>query len=528
MTDNTVSFLRNELRAALGRRDFGAALDRATRLMTVEPDSLTWPDLVLKITIEREDSAEETLAVISAAQRLIDHAKMSAIGAFNLGLRLRKQGLYRSTILAYHKSLALSIEKPHEVWTNIGVVYVDDLHDRKAAEHAFSTAIALCPDALPAYINLGNIYEEHGEFDAAIALYERACRDAPPAYEALARLGHCTGRNANSSILARMIAAVTALERDAATPAGLAPAAQLDRESLLYSIGAFQDGIGDYRAAFDSFTHANQQTDLPPYNKAQQEAQFDAIITAFPVTVFKANDRYRHSETLPSAMPEPIFICGMFRSGSTLIEQVIGGHGDVTSCGELSFFERAAHNPALSLNAGTPMAELISERLRREYFAAPIVNDVQTPFFTDKRPDNILYLGLIKQVFPRAKIIHTQRKARDNALSVFFTQFGPGQSYARNLDDIAHYQNQQARLAQHWQQCFDDDFITVSYDAFVQNPEMTTREMLGALDLTWDPACLNFHSRRNRVSTASYKQVRQKLYKTASGRAENYGFAFDR
>lgn len=526
MTDKTASILQNELRAALGRRDFGAAFDCVTRLMTVESESLTWPDLALKITVKREDSAKETRAVISAAQHLIDHTKMSAIGAFNLGLRLRKQGLYRCAIMAYHKSLALSIEKPHEVWTNIGVVYVDDLHDRKAAEHAFSTAITLCPDALPAYINLGNIYEEHGEFDAAIALYERACRDAPPAYEALARLGHCTARSADSPILARMTAAVTALEREATPPASLAPQARLDRESLLYSIGAFQDGVGDYRAAFDSFTRANDHTELPLYNRAQQEAQFDAIIKAFPTVLFKIGGRDR--DTLPPAMPAPIFICGMFRSGSTLIEQVIGGHADVTSCGELSFFERAARNPALLHHIGTPMPEGIVERLRREYFATPIVNDVQTPFFTDKRPDNILYLGLIRQVFPRVKIIHTQRNARDNALSVFFTQFGPGQSYARDLDDIAHYQDQQARLARHWQQCFGDDFITVSYDAFVQSPEITTREMLGALHLTWDAACLNFHSRRNRVSTASYKQVRQKLYKTASGRAENYAFAFDR
>jgi hypothetical protein len=149
-------------------------------------------------------------------------------------------------------------------------------------------------------------------------------------------------------------------------------------------------------------------------------------------------------------------------------------------------------------------------------------------YITDKRPDNFLLIGLIKRLFPGAKIVHTLREPLDNGLSIFSHHLHPQVAgYACDLGDIGHYFGQYRRLMAHWQALYPDDILDFNYDAFVADPRPALEALLSFLGLPWDDHCLDFHSLGNTVKTASYWQIRQPLHSRASGRWRNYGQHLD-
>jgi hypothetical protein len=213
----------------------------------------------------------------------------------------------------------------------------------------------------------------------------------------------------------------------------------------------------------------------------------------------------------------------MFRSGSTLVEQVLAGHPRVAAGGEIDFLPTAVRTelapfPA-SMSRMTPrhMANLASRYLDTLASLRPGAGLV-----VDKRPDNFLYIGLIKALFPDAKIIHTTRDPLDNCLSVYFLHLDHSMAYALDLMDIGHYYRQYRRLMAHWKSLYGEDILDVDYDAFVREPRPVIENMLEFCGLDWSDDCLAFHERENAVKTASVWQVRQPLYQHASGRSRNF------
>jgi hypothetical protein len=141
---------------------------------------------------------------------------------------------------------------------------------------------------------------------------------------------------------------------------------------------------------------------------------------------------------------------------------------------------------------------------------------------TDKRPDNFLYIGLIKALFPTARIVHTTRHALDNCLSIYFLHLDQSMSYALDLMSIAHYYAQQRRLMAHWKALFAADILDVDYDALVREPRTAIARVLEFSGLAWDERCMRFHEGAGAVKTASVWQVREPLYQRSSGRWRNY------
>jgi hypothetical protein len=141
---------------------------------------------------------------------------------------------------------------------------------------------------------------------------------------------------------------------------------------------------------------------------------------------------------------------------------------------------------------------------------------------TDKRPDNVLHLAVIRAMFPAAKIVHTRRELRDNCLSVWFQQLGASLSYATDLGDTAHYYRLQERLVARWHELLGENIFAVDYDELVRDPEPVLRALLEFLGLPWDEACLEFQRARSQVKTASLWQVRDPLHTRSSGRWRNY------
>jgi hypothetical protein len=147
---------------------------------------------------------------------------------------------------------------------------------------------------------------------------------------------------------------------------------------------------------------------------------------------------------------------------------------------------------------------------------------------TDKRPDNFLHIGLIKTLFPAAKIIHTRRDRLDNLLSLYFLHLGAGMPYALGLADAAHWHGEYERLMAHWKRLYPNDIFDIDYDALVREPEPAIRALLDFLGLDWEGQLLDFHRRSSAVKTASVWQVREPLHARSSGRWRNYETALRR
>jgi hypothetical protein len=213
----------------------------------------------------------------------------------------------------------------------------------------------------------------------------------------------------------------------------------------------------------------------------------------------------------------------MFRSGSTLAEQILASHPRVSAGGELGLVPAIAGQHLVpSGDAFAPLDTATLERLRRGYLDTVHSLFPAADRITDKRPDNFLSIGLIKALFPEAKIVHTRRNALDNCLSVFFLHLDHSMTYAFDLRDIAHWYRQYERLMAHWKSLYADSIHDVDYDALVTDLRPAVERLLAYCDLPWDDACLSFHQTRTIVKTPSAWQVRQPLYTRASGRWRHY------
>lgn len=456
---------------------------------------------------------------IDAHQRLLLQQPRHADTAYNLGYLLKADGQYVKALDAYGEALLHGIAQPEEVHLNRAVIYSDHLRRDSEAEHELKRALILAPQYAPALLNLGNLYEEQGKREAAIQCYQHILQaekndaNSQPIYHtALARMAHlCPPSTISDPLLSQIQTAANTANSDE------------DRANLFFALGRVLDNLGDYSSAFEAFNQANRSVNRsgPQYDRRKTEHYFDALIAAFP-----NNESIQATQSI-EACYSPLFICGMFRSGSTLVEQVLATHPQIIAGGELNLL------PALISKTLNPFPQSVSNLTDANYQSMasdylkqlnatfPTANAAQ--YITDKRPDNFLLIGLIKRMFPNAKIIHTTRHPLDNGLSLFMQYLHPRiAGYASNLSDIGHYYTQYRRLMAHWNSLYSDCLFDFDYDAFVSEPEATLSKLLGFLDLEMDASYLNFHSLGNTVKTASYWQVRQPLYNQASGRWQHY------
>src|SRR6185437_22778 len=402
---------------------------------------------------------------IAAYERVLSRWPDLPNSWYNLGLLQRQAGRLQPALSSYRKALALGISAPEEVHLNCSVIYMD-LRQEEAAERELRTALRLNPGYIPALLNLANLCEDLGRRDEACDLYRRILMLEPKRYEALARLANAqpaSGRD-HSALVASMR---SALADPAASPA--------ERASLGFALGRLLDVQGDYAAAFAAYHQANEdsRTSAGPefrgYDRRAQEMLVEELLRAFPRA---SSERSAAAKPTKEGGPVPIFICGMFRSGSTLAERLLSAHPAVRAGGELGLIPGLVKGPlrpfpasmaAVSAEALANMARGYTEELGRRCAGAAHA--------TDKRPDNFLYLGLIKKLFPEAKIVHTTREALDNCLSVYFLHLDHGMSYALDLRDIGHYYRQYRRVMAHWRALYGEDILDFEYDAFVRDPK---------------------------------------------------------
>lgn len=419
---------------------------------------------------------------------------------YNLGYVERMSGHFSAALAAYGEALRRNVSQPEEVHLNRAVIYADHLRDDAAAERELNAALGIAPHYVPALLNLANLREDQGKRQDAKSLYEAVLAIEPENLLALARLAGLSSAPTLDHQLAERVRSAIA---SATTPVA-------DKANLGFALGQLLDAAGDYDAAFRAYVDANRASracaSRPHYDRRRHEKYVDDLIAAPPV---------RQTSSQPDT-PAPIFICGMFRSGSTLAEAILSAHPRITAGGELDILPQLADKVVSRLDAASAaaMAQRYHDRLREKFPAFDRI--------TDKRPDNFLHIGLIKAMFPDARIVHTRRDPLDNCLSVYFLHLDHSMAYALDLEDIAHYYNQHRRLMAHWKTLYGDDILDLDYDQLVRDPEREARRLVEFCGLAWDERCLEFYRTAPAVKTASVWQVRQPIYTRSSGRWRHY------
>lgn len=456
--------------------------------------------------------AGRPIEAIDAYERLLAAQPDLPESWYNLALLQRQARRFEEALESYEQALLRGVSGPEEVHLNRAVILSDHLRRPGDAEAELHKALSINPGYVPAMLNLGNLDEDMGRLEEAKSAYRRALTAEPGNVLALARLaGLGEAAGTDDPLIARLRQAIDRHDISAS-----------DRADLGFALGRLLDGAGAYEQAFETYHAANAASrassgpQFRGYDRRGHEAFVDRLIATF-------SEPAKSSRSRQGGSSSPLFICGMFRSGSTLAEQILSGHSGVSAGGELDLI------PAIVQQYLQPYPESVAaldsaavERLRKTYMAGLDRMNLRGRLVTDKRPDNFLHIGLIKKLFPESKIIYTRRNPLDNVLSLYFLHLNPRMAYALDLEDAAHWYAQHRRLMHHWKSLYANDVFELDYDELVENPRPAIRALLEFCNLDWEEACLDFHKAAAPVKTASVWQVRQPLYSKASGRWRNY------
>lgn len=436
---------------------------------------------------------------------------------YNLGLRRRRIGLPIEALEAYQRALDHAASSPEEIHLNRGVILAEDLLRHAEAEREYRQALQLAPGYPPALLNLANLCEDDGRRQEARALYAEILAGDPHHHEALARFVNCSEiDDPRDPLIVRLQEALQL----SALPAAAAA-------SLGFALGRALDATRQYTEAWRVYAAANaaSRASAPRGVARYDRVAHEALITQI-IEVCSESFLERLTDASPAAGTDNrglVMICGMFRSGSTLVEHLLAGHPRVMAGGELDWL------PALVRDELSPfptsIRSLDASRVAAfgaRYLAKRSAVFPQADVLSDKRPDNFLYLGLARAMLPRTRFVHTRRHPLDNCLSVWFLHLDHGMSYATDLLDIGHYYLQQERLMSHWRRVLGDSVGSVDYDALVHQPRTQMQSLLEHCGLDWDDRCLDPRNSESRVGTASVWQVRQPLYQRSSGRWHHY------
>ncbi|MBV9549300.1 MAG: sulfotransferase, partial [Alphaproteobacteria bacterium] len=380
-------------------------------------------------------------------------------------------------------------------------------------EEALATlnaARAADPDNAGIYLHLGTALKVAGRFDEARTALGRAIQINPKDVEAYAALAEITRITATDPLLAAM----DRLAGEWQQKSGKVPA------KLHFALGKSLDDAEEFDKAFHHFAAGNAALAKSlPYNEAATLAVMERL-----KALFSAETVARLAET-GSQSELPIFIVGLPRSGTTLVEQILSSHPQVAAAGEVRYLPQAAEK-ALDLSNGMVALNLNAEaaiEIAANYLSRLETKASGRPRVTDKLPANALLAGLIHAALPRARIIHCRRDLMDVGLSCFAAPFGERMPFSRDLGALGRYIRAHEALMEHWRAILPPEtFIEVEYEAVVSDLEKQARRLVAACGLDWDERCLAFHQNARPVNTASVAQVRTPLHDRSVGRWRRY------
>jgi tetratricopeptide (TPR) repeat protein len=424
----------------------------------------------------------------------------------NLGTLLRLRGRIVESEMPLRRALKL---KPVYIEAQLSLgMTLAVLGRLRDARRLLEKALKSAPRNVDALTFLGDLSGREGRFAEAEALFKRAVETDPKtsgAWAGLAGLRKMTSADGATWLKGAQASADSGLE-------------PLSEARIRFAIGKYHDDVGDFGRAFRSFQRANEltKTGADAYDGASRERFVDGLIRTY------TREALSHALKPGSDSSQPVFVVGMPRSGTSLVEQIIASHPEAKGAGELRFWGQAMRKHAGHLREALPDRRLTT-RLAQEYLRTLAEHAPDARRVVDKSPFNSDYLGVIYSVFPNARVIYVRRDPIDTCLSCYFQDFPAALNFSLDLTDLAHYYREHHRLVEHWRNALPPGtLLSVPYAELITDQERWTRRIVEFLGLEWDERCLSFHETGRSVVTASYWQVRQKMYQTSIGRWRNY------
>jgi predicted Zn-dependent protease len=381
-----------------------------------------------------------------------------------------------------------------------------------AALQVIRAALETSPDSLAVHECYVSILQENAMFDQVEPAFRDLIRIAPDAGESFRIFSASHKFTADDPLLHHM-------QEQFENPA-LAPSA---KPQFGFALSKAMEDIGETAKVFPYLKAANDMMrDLHPYDISMRRQEIDAVKTAF-----RKADLSTSREAADTDFG-PIFITGMPRSGTTLVEQIVASHSTVTGGGEIGWFPRRC----LSLINPSPVRTRAIDEIPDDEIAA-LATDFETymhgrfpdakQHITDKSIQTYLFTGFVRMSLPNAKIVVVRRDPRDNLFSIYKNMFPAGSHlYSYNLSDLAAYYKMFVEIIEFWRAKSPDRFYEIHYEDLIADPEAESRKLIAACGLEWEDGCLDFHKNRRRVETLSVFQVRQPIYKSSVAAWEKY------
>jgi tetratricopeptide (TPR) repeat protein len=426
----------------------------------------------------------------------------------NLGNALKYSGRPEDAVAHYEQAIAIRPDFAMAHY-NLGTV-LDELGRPQEAIARFERALAIRPDYAEAHNNLGNALDEVGRHEEAIRHYERAIAIRPDYAEAHRNVTRLKPDPEQAPVLEALLERPSLPEADAI--------------HCHFALGNLFHYREEFGKAFEHYEKGNAiKRKSVVFDADKYSAFIDRLIAVH------SRDYIRQTGACGSDSELPVFIVGMPRSGTSLVEQILASHPDVYGAGELAALVHVEEAIENRFEGSMPYPECMSlldasaaREFARQYLGELEKRSREAKRVTDKLPSNFRRVGLIKTIFPNARIIHCQRNAMDTCTSNFLNYFAYGNEYSFNLDELGRYYLDYQRLMNHWDELFSAEILSVQYEELVTDQEQVSRRMIEYIGLQWDDRCLEFHKNERAVNRFSSRQVRSPVYTRSVERWRRY------
>lgn len=480
---------------SLGQYD--AAVENLTRAVQLRPDFLMARHN-LGAALRNAGRLEEA----AACYRQLLKLKPDDTGAHhNLGIVLRDLKNFDEAVRSFRRALKLNPAYA-EAENNLGITLEQGLgRSDKALDH-YRKALELRPEFAEAWNNLGTSLQNLGRTGEAIDSYRRALEIRPFYPEASRNLSLLHRFTDGDPLLADMAKQLTGC-----------PATGDDRIQLDFALAKAYEDVGAIDLCMERLEEGNRlRKEQLGYDIASDQQLFHRIKTLFTTPPAPVD-----LTTAAPARLKPIFILGLPRSGTTLVEQIIASHSEVFGAGELSALDRAVRPVVMAKPDGHLLTAGEVADVRASYLGEIESLATEKNVITDKMPFNFLWIGAILAALPEARIVHVNRDPVATCWSIYKHYFpATGLGFAWDLEDLAGYCRLYQDLMAFWHRSFPGNIYDLDYERLTEDQEAESRKLLAFCGLPWEPACLDFHQSHRTVRTASSGQVRQKIYRGSS------------
>ena len=395
------------------------------------------------------------------------------------------------------------------IWAEYGTV-LTKLAKYKEGRDAYLKALEFKPDSPRVHLSLGHVFKTMGEIDNSIDAYRKTIFKNNLSGEAYWSLANLKTYSFSENEIKDM---EKTLEGDMS---------DIERSQMYFALGKAYEAKKDFDNSFKNYYKGNEvKKSLIKYSSDDTTQNTKRILK-----FFNKENIVRLSKSSASDK-DPIFVLGMPRSGSTLIDQIISSHSKVDGTQELPNIIKIAAELNTAKQDSYPEVLKKLNDLQLTKFGKDYISETKwargvAPFFIDKMPNNFIHIGLIKTILPNAKIIDTRRDPMDTCFSCFKQFFARGQLFTYSLEDLGNYYTDYIRAMNHWHSVYGKDIFTVHYDNVINETEETIRELLDYCDLPFEKECLEFYKSSRPVKTPSAEQVRQPIYKSGLNYWKNY------